>query len=356
VASVRHGADESARVRVTTVPTVPHSRLLKWWRDDAADPDRPSLEYPDVQRLIAEIDGGSRGTDLGGTMSLNARLEPNGLVLRVHQPFVSRPRLLAVQEVRRRLAQEGLLVALPVSIRNASVFPCGRRWAELEDYIAHQRLKPSLDSYKWMFDEMGTLHRALARLDLTVPRPLIATYSPPGSLRRWLSVTTPAVAHDAQASDAARLLRSLVGKLSVRWVPARGLPNQLVHGDVRLSNVCSTPEGKTLYLDFGFLALRPRIHDLAYSLAFAVLALGGHRQPETFSWHIVMELCTEYERAAGYRLTVVERKALAPFIAAVPLYFAALAGFSREPARQLQTAMPFVRLSEWLLKHPEAVT
>ena len=47
-------------------------------------------------------------------MSLNVRLDPAGLVLRVHQPFVSRPRLLALQEVRRRLASRGLAVPTPV--------------------------------------------------------------------------------------------------------------------------------------------------------------------------------------------------------------------------------------------------
>jgi hypothetical protein len=313
---------------MTAAPWVQYPRLVRWWRDNPADPDRASLDDPDVRRLIAEIGEGSRATDLGGVMSLNARLEPAGLVLRVHQPFVSCPRLLAVQEVRRRLAQGGLLVALPLSIRNSTVFRCGRRWAELEDYIEHRRPEPSLESYKWMFGAMGTppsrwwiasVHRALVGLDLMVPRPLISTYAPPASLRRWLRVTATAVADDAEASDATRLLGDLVRKLSTQWVPATALPNQLVHGDVRLSNVCSTPEGGTVYLDFGFLALRPRIHDLAYSLAFAVLAREGHRQPESFPWHFATELRAEYERAARSSLIPVERQALAAYTAAVPL-------------------------------------
>ncbi len=29
-----------------------HPRLLAWWKDDPADPDRPELDNPDVQQLI----------------------------------------------------------------------------------------------------------------------------------------------------------------------------------------------------------------------------------------------------------------------------------------------------------------
>ena len=54
--------------------TNPHSRLLKWWKDDPSNPDRPTVDNPDVQHLIAEIGHGIQPTDLGGMMSLNARL------------------------------------------------------------------------------------------------------------------------------------------------------------------------------------------------------------------------------------------------------------------------------------------
>jgi hypothetical protein len=102
-------------------------RLLAWWRDDPADPGRPFLTHPDVQRLVAAIASGSLATDLGGTMSLNVRLHSARLVLRVHDRHVSRRRLLAVQAVRRRLADLGLVVAVPLPWHGATVFPCGRR-------------------------------------------------------------------------------------------------------------------------------------------------------------------------------------------------------------------------------------
>jgi hypothetical protein len=77
------------------------------WREDPADPDRPLLSHPAVGRLAAQIAPGSRATDLGGVMSLNVGLHPAGLVLRVHQPFATRPWLLARQAVRRALVPLG---------------------------------------------------------------------------------------------------------------------------------------------------------------------------------------------------------------------------------------------------------
>jgi Ser/Thr protein kinase RdoA (MazF antagonist) len=332
-----------------------HSRLLEWWTDDPADPGRMSPNDPDVRQLVAAISPGSRVTDLGGVMSLNVRLDPAGLVLRVHQPFVSRGRLLAVQEVRRRLASQRLAVPVPVRWNDATVFRCRNRWSELEEYLPHERLAPTLDAYAWMFRAIGALHAALAQLDLAVPRPLVATYAPPGSLRRWLPVTEAAVHADPEAADVARLLRALVRQLGSQWLPAAGLPLQLVHGDARLSNICQTMDGRIVYLDFGFLARRPRIHELAYALAFMLLALDVCRAPEGFAWESIPQLVEEYEAAANARLAPAERRALAPFTAAVPLYAAALDGFTENPIEKLRARRPFLHLSAWLLAHPAAL-
>src|SRR5258708_11833110 len=161
-----------------------HPRLAGRWMDKPSDPDRPTLDNTDVQRLIQAIDAESQATELGGVMSLNARLEPAGLVLRVHQPFVSRARLLATQNVRQHLASQGLVVPTALRWQRSTVFRCGTRLAELEAYIPHERPTPTLEAYAWLFHALGTLHRALAKVHLPVPRPVIATYAPPATLRR----------------------------------------------------------------------------------------------------------------------------------------------------------------------------
>ena len=308
-----------------------------------------------MRQLIAEIDRDGRIADLGGTMSLNVRIESAGLVLRVHQPFVSRRRLLALQEVRVNLARRGLVVPVPVAHGNSTVFRCGERWAELETYVPHEKPEPMPASYTWMFGAVGQLHRALSTLDPLVPRPVIATYAPPGSLWRWLRVTESAVRHDSEARDIVRWARGLARRLQRKWVPATKLPRHPVHGDARLGNVCRSPIGEDVYLDFGFMAVRPRVHELAYSLAFMALALGGHENPSRFDWGIIGRLIGEYEVSVGSRVSAVEREALAGYVAAVPLYFAGIAGFTEDPGRQLREYVGFLRLSEWVLEHPEVM-
>ena len=333
-----------------------HLRLLNWWTDDPMNPGRLPLTDPDVQQLLTAISSDSSVIDLGGVMSLNVKLNAPGLVLRVHQPFVSRQRLLALQNVRCRLANLGLVVPVPLHWNHSAVFRCKNRWAELESYLPHERLAPTLDSYTWLFRTMGTLHHALKQLDLEIPRPLVATYAPPGSLQRWLPITEAAVKDDPKAADVAHLLRKLVRQLQGQWIPVAQLPTQFVHGDIRLSNVCRAFVGDTIYFDFGFLAWRPRIHDLAYALLFMIFALGEHQIPDRFARGHISRLIGEYEATANVRLTTLERKALAPYTASVALYAAALDGFTENPSERLQSRLPFLHLSAWLLAHPDALS
>lgn len=130
---------------------------------------------------------------------------------------------------------------------------------------------------------------------------------------------------------------------------------QLIHGDVHLANVVQTPARQPAYLDFGSMGRAPRVHDLAYALAHLALAIGGQHgtAPEQFPWHEVPHLLDAYESAAGSRLTDLERQALAPYTAAIPLQYAARAAFFAEPAPILESNRPSLRLSNWLLTNPD---
>jgi Ser/Thr protein kinase RdoA (MazF antagonist) len=326
-------------------------RMADWWTDDPSNPGRLSPSDHAVRQVIAEIDPSSPITDIGGTMSLNVRIDRAGLVLRVHQPFVSRQRLLALQAVRFDLARQGLVVPVPRTLHGSMVFRCGDRWAEIENFIPHEQPKPTPASYQWLFGAMGRMHHALLPFDAKVPRPLVSTYAPPGSLRRWLHVAESAVQGDAGARNIIHQVRGLLGRLRTRWIPAARLPAQLVHGDMRLGNLCRSADRATVYLDFGFLAFRPRIHDLAYSLAFMLLALDEARDPSQTWLRSVPRLIEIYESAAGMPLTSLERETLAAYTAAVPMYFLSLAGFNRDPIGQLHAYRPFLGVTEWLLMH-----
>ena len=338
-----------------TPTTNRNSRLLDWWIDDPADPGRMRWNDPDVQNLLKQIAATSKTTDLGGTMSLNVRIEPEDLVLRIHQPFVSKPRLLAVQQLRMACVKHGVVVPVPSGIGESTLKRCRDRWVEFEKYIPHERLQPSVDSYHWLFHQMGRLHRILTQLDVPVPRPLVATYATPSTLHRWHQITDSAVQGDKQAEETAQLLGVLVKRLRSQWVSSSEIPVQLVHGDIRLSNVCLGIDGETVFFDFGFAAQRPRIHDIAYALAYMVLAQGGHEKLDDYPWKEIAGLVTEYESAAGSRLKPLERTALVPYAAAVPIYQSAIAGLSNDSSHQLRQKAHFLRLSEWILENPDAL-
>ncbi len=216
----------------------------------------------------------------------------------------------------------------------------------------------NLQTYAWLFGALGELHRAIAPLKLPVSRPVLASYTPPGTLRRWLAATTAAVARDPEAAEVADDLRRPLGKLTTAWVPATQLPRQPVHGDIHLANVGSAPYGRPSYLDFANITVAPRVHDVAYALAHMVFAMNNHERldVENFPWREVPRLVHSYEFTAGWRLTGLEERALVPYLAARPIHYAARAGFFADPSAVLQSERPFLELSRWVLAHPGHLT
>ena len=107
-----------------------------------------------------------------------------------------------------------------------------------------------------------------------------------------------------------------------------------------------------VYLDFGFAAVRPRVHDLAYSLPWIVVRPDGAGRAEPFDWTAVAELIGAYEEGARDRLRDTERRALTGYVAAVPLYMAAIAGFTPHPSDMLRGDVAFLDIAEWALTNP----
>lgn len=193
-----------------------HARLRSYFTYNPADPGRVAPTDPCVVALVDRLAPGSRVRDLGGDVSLNLLLEPADLVLRVHQPFVSRRRVFAVQHLRQRLDAKGLIVPLPVPWEDSPVLHCRQRYAELERRLRHERRTPSMATYRWLFEAVGALHQALASLRLPVPRPVIATYTPPSTLRRWLAALDPAVGDDPESLETVGLLQRILGQVRRR--------------------------------------------------------------------------------------------------------------------------------------------
>jgi Ser/Thr protein kinase RdoA (MazF antagonist) len=202
---------------------------------------------------------------------------------------------------------------------------------------------------------MGTLHRALARYPRPVPRPVVATAATPDALHRWLAVTERAVADDPDAVAIVDRVQGLVRDLRRQWPDTGSLPAQVVHGDVRLSNICRALDGKTVVFDVGFAAVRPRVHDFAYALVFMARALHGDAAAGEFAWDEVPRLIAAYEANAEVRLSEAERRAIVPLAVAITLYHVAIAGLTEAPEAMARNYAGMADLGAWLLAQPAAV-
>jgi hypothetical protein len=107
--------------------------------------------------------------------------------------------------------------------------------------------------------------------------------------------------------------------------------------------VVTTRDGATVYFDWGFVAQRPRVHDLGYALAWML------RENLIVAPDVLLQI---YEESSGIRLAAVEHHALPQFVAAVPLYFAAISGYTTDPVRHLLDHMGFVTLANRILNAP----
>jgi Ser/Thr protein kinase RdoA (MazF antagonist) len=319
--------------------------------DAAADLySRPSPGEQAVQAVLAQLGVDSAPADLGGTMSLNLHLEELGQVLRVHGRFEQESRIRALRDLRRRLDGQGLTVGVPLPLLGEEIISLDGRVAELETFVEAKKPAPTWDSYVWMYDSIGRLHHAIergaARLDLPVPE--VATYATPEELRAVIHQTALAVSDDVHAAAIAARVREMIEALERQWISPENLPQQLVHGDIRLGNVAQTATD-VAYFDFGFAARRPRIHDLAHSLFWIVLKPDDSGRAETFNWARAEELIAAYEAAAQTTILDLERRALAPLLAAIPMYLAAIASHTPDPSHRIKQEIRSLEIARWVL-------
>ena len=312
---------------------------------------RPSRDAQAVQEVLVKLGVASAPADLGGTMSLNLHLEELGLVLRVHGRFESERRIRALRDLRRRLNAQGLTVGVPEALLGDEVVIVGGRVAEVETFVEAEKPPPTWDSYLWMYEAMGRLHRAIndgaARLELPVPE--VATFATPGELRAWMATTRNAVSGDEHATAIAEQVLGMLNALERQWILMEELPEHLVHGDFRLGNVARTASG-VAYFDFGFAARRPRIHELAYSLFWIVLKPDDSGRAEDFEWSRVNELFDAYEVAAQTTISERERRAVVPLLAAIPMYFAAIASYTPDPGERIKQETRSLEIARWVLE------
>lgn len=334
-----HCAPRPSAPRATTHTgiVIGHPVVRGWYERHSVAPGRARVDDEDVRQLLSQVAPSTTWVDLGGEDSLNLLLEGQDVVFRVRRPFVSRRRLLGEQLLKRHLVDAGLATPDPITWRRRTVLRCGPRWAQLERYVPPGRPPDGTATDEWLFAALGRLHRAMATVTSIPPRPLVSNCVSPRAMRRWLDANC--VARQATEEHLDRLVRMLRSQ----WVPAKRLPQQLIHGDVHAGNILPTASGEPLYLDLGGATVAPRIHDVGYALAHLVFAhcTDGPPNAASFPWYRLPRLLSTYESAAKSRLTADERTALPAYTAAVPIYYD-ICDWSPRPVSAI---------AQWILEH-----
>jgi homoserine kinase type II len=286
-------------------------------------------------RLVAEIAklfdlGQVMGwRDLGGSRSTNLMIETATrgiLVARVHRRSTSWERLGGEQAARRVLALAGVPTVVPLVGRaGASVQPLGSgHLVELERYVSSTAKMNTPELLLLGFTQLAKVHDVLR------------------------SAVLPAEAHQVQsanhigASEAAEATRR--GAERIRQWADRDLGwfadavtrhvdevttaeqdyqseqlVQVVHGDFWDNNVLFHKYRVVAVLDFGFMAERARVDDLALPFWFQLLE-PGRQLPTLADVALLGHLVRAYDEASEVPLSMAERASLPLAIARQPAW------------------------------------
>ena len=284
-----------------------------------------------IEEEIAEISGlpGLAGwQDLGGSWSTNIAARQHGaaeaLVFRIHQRFVTEDRLLAEQRTRRALASVGLptVSSLPAFQGSTMARLRGGNLVEVEPLIGSDAKMDSPERLIQGFGLLGVLHDALR----SVPLPAAAS-----------SVT---YANHLEAHLAEERTRAGTGRIKSWRLPeldmfADCLPahitsvldqeaefrydqhRQVVHGDFWDNNVLFVDGEVAAVLDFGFMAERARIDDLALPIWFYLL---DQAPSDPAVIDVVAAMVGAYDHSTCSPLTAAERLSLPLVLARQPAW------------------------------------
>ncbi|MFC7619190.1 phosphotransferase enzyme family protein [Microlunatus sp. GCM10028923] len=281
---------------------------------------------------IAERYGLERPTgwsDLGGSWTTNLKLtfrERAALVARIHGAYTSPDRLTAVQAARIAVADAGLPAIRPLDTPSGPSFVRlgNGRLAELEPFVDwNQRMKtgPLLEAG---FGVLARLHDALR--DASIPAAgetataanhlhsevaLEASRRGADRIRGWRDTVLTGLAD--------RAVRHLEAVDRAEQPLRAGQLTQLVHGDFWDNNVLFHDGRLAAVLDFDFMAVRPRIDDLALTVYFVLLE-PGRALPTAEDRAQVRRYLDAYDAAASIRLSAEERAMLPLAVARQPAW------------------------------------
>jgi Ser/Thr protein kinase RdoA (MazF antagonist) len=268
-----------------------------------------------------------QGRDLGGSLNLNLLVSrgDDRLVVRVHRPSVSQPRLQDIQAVRDRLDAAGIPCSALVAARDGARWArAGDRLVEVERFIPHDATMNTPHRLARGLPLLARIHALLADMEVSPAGRAVefANHIEPGRVLSGTRAGTARIRSWQPTPDERRLagqaerLAELVAAGEARST-AR-LPRQLVHGDFWDDNVFFRGENPAFVADFGFTAERARIDDLALTLYYADTEFGLVTSQDRIA--ALRPLVHAYASGLSTPLTGAERQALPWAVARQPLW------------------------------------
>jgi homoserine kinase type II len=266
--------------------------------------------------------------DLGGSSTTNLRVIDSRLgavVVRIHRRSVTRERLTAEQAARRALARAGLPTVPPIADASGSTVHAlaSGSLVELEPFVSSTAQMKTPRLLVAGFALLARVHDALAAASLpsaaeTIPwSNHIATSAAVGATERGAERMRSWGRHDLTifADRVVEHVETVVN-LETKLPEVR---RQVVHGDYWDNNVLFDGNRVAAILDFGFMAKRVRLDDLALPIWFYLLE-PGHGLPTPDDMRLVCTMIDSYDSASDAPLSESERLALPLAIARQPAW------------------------------------
>ncbi|HEX9353851.1 MAG TPA: phosphotransferase [Streptosporangiaceae bacterium] len=263
--------------------------------------------------------------DLGGSSNLNLLVTDDRSlqVARVYRPFVTGPRVAALQAVRHHLASHSVPCAEPIPAlgdRGWQTFE--GRAVEVEPYVAAPAAMHTLARVRTGLGVLGRIHALLQTFPSgpAAAAPRFANYVAATGLVEAVAAGTRRIRawrpapHEARLADLADELAETLARYEQDCpAPPR---HQLVHGDFWDNNVRFRHQQVALVTDFDFLGERPRTDDLALTLYFTSVDITDITSDPAQ----LAELVGAYEAGLGTGLSQPERAAIPLAMARQPLW------------------------------------
>lgn len=277
--------------------------------------------------------------DLGGLFNINQKItaESGEYVIRVHSGFSRKAHLLAERALQERLAASKVPVLAPIATKEGTHFSkLHNRFVQITPFVQGASFRYLNEQVYNCGNILRIFHDSLSK-ETEIPTPLWSNYPRLELLNEGMDKLNKQV--DLHGTQQIKEAENLYLGVMDQWLTkSDALPKGVIHADWHPWNLIFNENHSVKYiLDFDFLQMGERIHDIAYFL-WTLRNESNHK-----------DLGRQFLKGYG-PLSTVEMELLPVAIARASLFFVCTASFVTDSAHELKVQLkeqkPFIK---WLL-------